>query len=148
MVVITMKKNLKNNFKLEILSKSENESFARQTATFFIAQLDPDLSDLADLRTAVSEAVTNCIIHAYKNTAGIIYIEIGYNDEREVFLKIKDKGCGINDIEKAMTPLYTGDNSGERGGMGFTIMKSFTDKLKVVSKPGAGTTITMYKKLK
>ena len=143
-----MKRNLKNSFRLELCSKSENESFARQAATVFIAQLDPDLSDLADLRTAVSEAVTNCIIHAYKNRDGKIYMELGYTETREVYIRIKDKGCGIDDIKQAMTPLFTGDNSGERGGMGFTIMKSFTDSLKVTSKPGRGTTVTMYKKLK
>ena len=99
------------------------------------------------IRTALSEAVTNCIVHGYKGTEGTIYISVKCYSDRTVVLKIKDRGCGISDIEKCREPLYTTDESGERGGMGFAIMESFTDKMTVSSKLGSGTTITLYKKL-
>lgn len=137
-----------NEFKIQIPSNSVNESFARKVCSDFVILLDPTLSELSDIRTAVSEAVTNCIVHAYKEKCGTVYISGKYYNDRTVEIKIKDKGCGIEDIEKAMEPLYTTDTSGERGGMGFAIMSSFTDKLKIKSEVGKGTTITMIKHLK
>ncbi len=142
-----MKKTAQNEFKMQIPSNSINESFARKVCSDFVIMLDPTLSELADIRTAVSEAVTNCIVHAYKEKCGTVYISGKYYSDRTVEIKIKDKGCGIENIEKAMEPLYTTDTSGERGGMGFAIMSSFTDKLKIKSALGKGTTITMIKKL-
>ena len=129
------------------MSKSENERFARQGVCSFIVGLDPTISDLADIRTAVSEAVTNCVVHGYKNKEGLIYISVKYLSDRSVVIKIRDKGMGIADIEKCKQPLYTTDPSGERGGMGFAIMESFTDKMTVKSSVGKGTTVTLVKKL-
>ncbi len=143
-----MKNSVTNIMKLSFPSDSRNESFARYSVTAFAAQLDPDIGELAEIRTAVSEAVTNCIIHGYRGGQGKINIETRLYTDRTVKIKISDKGCGIEDIDQAMQPLFTTDRSGERGGMGFAIMESFCDKLKVVSKPGAGTTVTMTKKLK
>lgn len=143
-----MKNSVTNIMKLSFPSDSRNESFARYSVTAFAAQLDPDTGELAEIRTAVSEAVTNCIIHGYRSGKGKINIETRLYTDRTVKIKISDKGCGIEDIDQAMQPLFTTDRSGERGGMGFAIMESFCDKLKVVSKPGAGTTVTMTKKLK
>ena len=115
----------------------------------FCAQLDPTLEEISDIRTAVSEAVTNAIIHGYKeDTRGIVYINVKVCDDRTLIIKVRDTGCGIEDIRKAMTPLYSGDPSGERGGMGFSIMESFTDDLSVRSGVGKGTTVTMVKRLR
>ena len=136
-----------NSLDMEILSKSSNEGFARSAVSSFVSQLDPTLSDLTDIRTVVSEAVTNSIIHGYREASGIIYISVRYYEDRTVKISVRDKGVGITDIEQARQPLYSGDPSGERGGMGFTIMDSFTDRLTVKSAPGKGTTVTMYKKL-
>lgn len=141
-------KVLLNEFKMQIPSNSVNEGFCRKVFSSFVSILDPTLSDLADIRTAVSEAVTNCIVHAYKEKAGTIYISGKYYSDRTVVITVKDKGCGIPDVSQAMEPLYTTDTSGERGGMGFAIMNSFTDKLKISSKVGKGTTVTMVKNLK
>lgn len=142
-----MKKELQNEFSMTIPSKSENERFARQSVCAFITGLDPTITELADIRTAVSEAVTNCIVHAYKNGKGLIYISVKYYSDKSVVLKIRDKGCGIEDIEKCKQPLYTTDTSGERGGMGFAIMESFTDKMTVKSTVGKGTVVTLVKKI-
>lgn len=142
-----MKKELMNQFDMTIPSRSENERFARQAVCSFVTGLDPTITELADIRTAVSEAVTNCIVHGYKNTLGQIYISVKYYSDKSVVLKIKDKGCGIEDIEKCKQPLYTTDPSGERGGMGFAIMESFTDKMTVKSKVGKGTVVTLVKKI-
>lgn len=136
-----------NSMYLELESRSVNEGFARSAVSAFVSQLDPTLSELTDIRTVVSEAVTNAIIHGYRESTGLIYISVKYYADRTVKIVIKDKGRGIEDIEQAMQPLYTGDPGGERGGMGFTIMDSFTDRLGVKSKPGKGTSVTMYKKL-
>ena len=143
-----MKKNITNEMKMQFLSDSRNESLARYAVSAFIGQLDPAVDELADLRTAVSEAVTNSIIHGYKGTSGTVTVLTTLYDDRSVRIKISDRGCGIADIEKAMTPLYTTDDSGERGGMGFAIMQSFSDKLKVISRIGGGTQVMMVKKLK
>jgi len=136
-----------NEMRLEFLSKSSNESFARVVAASFASQLDPTVEELADVKTAVSEAVTNCIIHAYENTSGIITMVCRlYEDSMEI--EITDYGKGIEDIKLAMQPLYTSKPELERSGMGFTVMESFMDELKVTSEPGKGTTVFMVKKFK
>lgn len=140
-----MKKELQNSVKLAFISKSENEALARHVISAFIAQADPTAEELADIRTVVSEAVTNCVVHAYREKIGTVYFEAKLYSDRSLSIIIKDKGCGIEDIEKAMEPLYTTDKDGERGGMGFTIMQSFTDSLKVKSKVGKGTSLYMKK---
>ena len=142
-----MKSGIKNELRLEFSSVSENESFARYAVSAFAAQLDPTLSELADIRTVVSEAVTNAIIHGYRGPDGKVTVTVKLSEDGKITIKVKDKGVGITDIEQAMQPLYTSDDSGERGGMGFAIMRSFTDRLNVKSKPGAGTTVTMVKLL-
>ena len=139
--------NIVNYFSMDFLSDSANESFARQTVSNFAAQLDPQLAELTDIRTAVSEAVTNAIIHGYRGRTGLVSLRMSYTDDRVVKIVVRDRGCGIADIGQAMQPLYTSDPGGERGGMGFTIMKSFTDSVRVKSTPGKGTTVTMVKRL-
>ncbi len=135
-----------NKFTMTVLSRSSNESFARVAVTAFIAQLDPTLEEINDIKTAVSEAVTNCIVHAYKNIIGKIYISVRILEKNIVEIKIRDKGCGIEDVEEAMTPLYSSEG-GERAGLGFTVMQSFMDSLRVVSHIGKGTTVTMKKRI-
>lgn len=134
-----------NEVSIKLQSKSTNESFARVAVSAFVCQLDPTIDELTDIKTAVSEAVTNCIVHAYKENIGLIYINISLSG-RKVKIKIKDKGCGIANIEKAMEPMFTTAGS-ERAGLGFAVMQSFMDKLKVTSKPGVGTTVVMEKML-
>lgn len=131
---------------LEFPSRSANESFARSAVACFAAQLDPNLEELGDIRTAVSEAVTNCIVHAYPNDFGIITIRCRILKDNILDIVIKDKGIGIPDIEKAKTPMFTTGGT-ERSGMGFTIMESFMTSLNVVSEPGKGTTIHMRRKI-
>ena len=131
---------------MNLLSRSSNESFARVAVTAFVAQLDPTVEEINDIKTAVSEAVTNCIVHAYKNEIGKIYISVRILECNVVEIKIRDKGCGIADIEKAMTPLYSSEG-GERAGLGFTVMQSFMDTLRVTSHVGKGTTVTMKKRI-
>jgi stage II sporulation protein AB (anti-sigma F factor) len=125
-------------------SCSANEAYARAAVAAFVAQLDPTVDELCDIRTAVSEAVTNCIVHAYRDSIGMIYINCRLFENGAVIIKIRDKGCGIEDVEKAMQPLYT-TAGGERAGLGFAVMQSFMDKLHVISKLGRGTTVTMRK---
>ena len=137
-----------NTMKLEFDSDSKNESFARSTVSNFAARLDPTITELTEIRTAVSEAVTNCIIHGYRGTKGKITVTVMLYSDRHIKIKIRDNGCGIKDIEKAREPLYTSDPSGERGGMGFSIMESFTNKMKVTSQENQGTTVTLMKRLK
>ena len=139
-----------NEMKLSFSSRSSNESFARSAAAAFLAQLDPTVDELADVKTAVSEAVTNCIVHAYGDSIGTIYITIKIfegTDKKAPFaqIKIRDTGCGIEDVKQAMEPMYTTCTTGERSGLGFAVMESFTDKLKVRSVKGKGTTVTMTK---
>ena len=129
-------------------SRSSNEAFARSSVAAFIAQLDPTVGELNDIRTAVSEAVTNCVVHAYKDTIGKITINVRLTDNNSAIIKIKDKGCGIEDIEKAMEPLYTTAPEEERAGLGFAVMQSFSDDVKVRSTPGKGTSVTLTKKLR
>lgn len=135
-----------NNFNLKIPSRSANEGFARVAVASFISQLDPTLEELSDIKTAVSEAVTNSIVHAYKNEIGFIYISAEIYENRTIKLRIKDSGCGIDDINQALQPLFT-TVGGERSGLGFSVMQSFMDYLKVTSKPGKGTTVLMKKAL-
>ncbi|MBE6573076.1 MAG: anti-sigma F factor [Ruminococcaceae bacterium] len=141
-------KRSQNKMSLTIPARSINESFARYAVSTFAAQLDPSLEEIADIRTVVSEAVTNSIVHGYMESEGKIYISAEYYDDRSIKITVKDKGKGIDDIKKAMEPFYTGAPGTDRGGMGFTIMSSFTDKLSVRSVPNKGTTVTMIKKLK
>ena len=143
-----MKKKKINEVKITLLAVSRNESLARAYISAFAAQLDPTLDELADIRCAVSEAVTNCVVHAYKcqEIPGKIYINARLYSDRTVSIEISDRGCGIEDIEMAMTPLFTTDSAGERSGMGFSVMKSFTDSVKVTSKPSGGTRVFMSKK--
>lgn len=136
-----------NEMKLSLPSLSVNESMARAAVAAFCAQTDPDATELADIKCAVSEAVTNCIVHAYRNTVGTIYITVRLYEDRTVQIGIRDRGCGIEDVREARRPLYTTDAEGERSGMGFTVMESFCDKVRVVSKCGRGTTVTLYKRL-
>lgn len=135
-----------NEFRMTVDSKSINESFARSTVAAFVAQLDPTLEEISDIKMAVSEAVTNCIVHAYPQSVGKIYISASLLAENRVKISVRDKGCGIIDIRQAMEPLFT-TLGGERAGLGFAVMESFTDKIIVRSKPGKGTSVTMYKQI-
>ena len=135
-----------NSTKLEFLSRSANEGFARASAAAFAAQLDPTLDELGDIKTAVSEAVTNCIVHAYPDSIGSITMKMRIFDDNSLEIIIRDKGIGIPDIDKALTPMFT-TGGDDRSGMGFTIMDSFMDKLKVRSVPNRGTTVTMRRKI-
>ena len=136
-----------NYIKLEFPSKSINESYARSAVAAFAAQLDPTLEELGDIRTAVSEAVTNAIVHAYPDDIGIIRMKLRIVDEDKLEITVMDKGRGIPDLRQAKEPLYT-TGGDDRSGMGFTIMESFTDKLKVRSAPGKGTTVTMLRRIR
>ena len=137
-----------NEIKIRLPSYSVNESAARAMVAAFCAQLDPAASELADIKCAVSEAVTNCIVHAYKDTLGLIYITVRLYEKRLVSIEIKDRGRGIEDVKLARQPLYTTDAENERSGMGFTVMESFCDKVRVNSGCKKGTTVTLYKLLK
>ena len=142
-----MKEQFENEMKVEFLSKSANEAFARITIAAFASQLDPTIEELADIKTAVSEAVTNCIIHGYENRIGIVKMEASLKDN-EILIEISDHGKGIENIEMAKEPLYTTKPNLERSGMGFTIMESFMDSVNVESVVGLGTKITMRKEIK
>lgn len=133
-----------NEMKLEFISKSANEAFARISVAAFASQLDPTIDELADIKTSVSEAVTNSIIHGYENTSGIVKVEARIKDNC-VEVQVSDSGKGIEDIELAKRPLYTTKANLERSGMGFTIMESFMDELKIESIPDMGTKVTMKK---
>ena len=133
-----------NEMKMILDSKSVNEGFARSTVAAFVSQLDPTLDEISDIKMAVSEAVTNCIVHAYPQSVGKIYICVTVLESRRVKISIRDKGCGIIDVKQAMEPLFT-TLGGERAGLGFAVMESFTDKITVRSKPEKGTVVTMYK---
>ena len=132
---------------MQIPSCSINEGFARKVCSDFLCLLDPTVSEISDIRTVVSEAVTNCIVHAYKEQAGTIYISGKCFSDRSIEIKIRDNGCGISDVQKAMEPLYTTCTTGERAGLGFAVMQSFMDKVKVRSTLGKGTTVVLRKKL-
>ena len=154
-----MSRTAQNRFSTTVLNKMQvklpalsiNEGMARATVAAFVSQLDPGVTELADIKCAVSEAVTNCIVHGYRDreekTPGTITITVSILEGRTVRIEVKDRGCGIPDVKIARQPLYTTDAAGERSGMGFTVMESFTDLLRVTSKPGNGTTVTMYRRL-
>lgn len=135
-----------NSFTLTMLSRSTNEAFARSAVSAFVTCLDPTLEEINDIKTAVSEAVTNCIVHGYRDTIGKIYITVQIFPDNVVSVKVRDTGCGIEDIEKAKEPLFT-TAGGERAGLGFAVMESFMDSLKVTSRVGKGTTVTMKKRI-
>lgn len=139
--------NITNEMNLNFLSKSTNESYARSAVAGFFIQLDPTIDEISDIKTAVSEAVTNCIVHGYRNTMGKIYITARIINNSEIYIKIRDRGCGIADVKQAMEPMFTTAQEEERAGLGFAVMQTFMDKLKVTSKVGVGTTIIMTKKL-
>lgn len=136
-----------NYMNLEFPSKSSNEAFARSAVACFAAQLDPTLDELGDIKTAVSEAVTNCIVHAYPDRVGPITMTVSVYPGRVVRIVIADKGVGIPDIPRAMEPLFTTGNPEERSGLGFAVMQSFMDKVSVRSAPGRGTRVTLTKRL-
>lgn len=137
--------NVLNEAKIEFLSRSVNESYARAAVAAFAVQLDPTLDELADIKTAVSEAVTNCIVHAYPEKLGRIVMTLRILEKNCLHITIKDFGCGIEDIRRAMQPCFTGGGGEERSGLGFTVMETFTDSLRVSSRPGKGTRVTMRK---
>lgn len=145
-------KKIINEMKLRLPAKSVNEGVCRAVISAFSAELNPTVEELGDLRCAVSEAVTNSIVHGYRNAenpdSSYIYISVRLYDNREITVEISDNGCGIEDVERAMTPMYTTGERGERCGMGFLVMKSFTDTLTVKSKVGKGTVVLMRKILK
>lgn len=136
-----------NEMKLEFLSKSSNEAFARIAVAAFASQLDPTIEEIADIKTAVSEAVTNCIIHGYENTQGIVKLHCMLKDNN-IIIEVSDTGVGIEDINMAKEPLYTSKPNLERSGMGFTIMQSFMDELNIESVVNLGTKVTMKKSIK
>ena len=135
-----------NEMTLSFTSCSANEGFARAAVAAFIAQLDPTIDELCDIKTAVSEAVTNCIVHAYRNTLGTVYINCRIFEDGKVIVKIRDRGCGIEDVKQAMQPMFT-TSADERAGLGFAVMESFMDRLHVSSRPGKGTSVIMQKTL-
>lgn len=138
--------DVKNEFKLTVDSKSINEGFCRVVVSSFVSTLDPTIEELCDLKTAVSEAVTNSIVHGYKDSFGKLYISGQIYDENLVKIVVKDNGSGIADIKQAMQPLFTTGGS-DRSGLGFTVMQSFCDRINVKSKPGQGTTVTLTKRI-
>ena len=138
---------VENEMSLSLPSYSVNEGMARSAVAAFCAQLNPTAVELADIKCAVSEAVTNCIVHGYRDTVGTVRMTVKLCQGRIVRIEIVDKGCGIADVKQARQPLFTTDAAGERSGMGFTVMESFTDGVRVSSKPGKGTTVTMVKVL-
>ncbi len=135
-----------NELKLVLQSRSVNESFARVAVSAFLAQLDPTIDEINDIKTAVSEAVTNCIVHGYRDTIGKIYITVQIFENRTVTIRIRDNGCGIENIEQAMEPMFT-TAGGERAGLGFAVMESFMDGVRVSSKKDKYTVVTLKKRI-
>ena len=149
------KETIVNELECVLPAKSVNEGIARSVVGSFLAQLDPTVEDLSDLKCAVSEAVTNAVVHGYRrqNEAGgendcRIALSVSILPDRVVRVTVRDKGCGIEDVERARAPLFTTDPAGERSGMGFSVMEAFTDRMSVRSRPGRGTKVTLYKKMK
>lgn len=136
-----------NEIKFVMPSLSVNESTARAVVSSFLTQADPTVEELSDIRTAVSEAVTNAVVHGYRRKKGNIEITVRLLPKREIYIKIRDKGCGIPDVKKAMEPLFTTAPEEERSGLGFSVMESFMDRLTVKSQVNKGTTVTMRKRL-
>lgn len=142
-----MKTKIQNEMKLRLPAISRNESVARAVVSAFVSQADPTLEELADIKCALSEAFTNCTVHAYRETHGFVYISCILLCDRRFIFSVRDTGCGIADIKKAREPLFTTDESGDRSGMGFAVMESFTDSLRVTSRVGRGTRVRMMKRL-
>ncbi len=146
-----MRRIITNKFKLTLPAISANEAYARSISVAFAAQCDPTIEEIADIKTVISEAVTNCIVHAYKNEKDekkkMIYISCELLEDKTLRFSVKDKGCGIDDIERAMEPLYTTDPESERSGMGLPIMKTFSDTLKIKSVVGKGTSVNFTKRI-
>ena len=136
-----------NRMQVKLPALSVNEGMARAMVAAFVSQADPNVTELADIKCAVSEAVTNCIVHGYRDSTGYIILTVSILSGRVIKIEVKDKGCGIPDVKQARQPLFTTDAAGERSGMGLTVMESFTDRLRVTSKVGKGTTVTMYRRL-
>ncbi|MCI8662015.1 MAG: anti-sigma F factor [Hungatella sp.] len=136
----------KEVLRMEIESRSENEEFARVAVAVFMSRMNPTMEEIDDVKTAVSEAVTNGIIHGYQGKEGIIYIEAAV-EGRELSVSVRDKGVGIRDVKRAMEPMYTSDVTGERSGMGFSFMEAFMDEIEVLSEPGKGTQVIMKKQI-
>lgn len=137
-----------NEIKFTMPSLSVNEGAARAVVSSFLIQADPTVEEISDIRTAVSEAVTNAVVHAYRGSKGVIELTVRLLPDRVIYIRVKDKGCGITDIKQAMEPLFTTAPEEERSGLGFSVMESFMDKLTVRSAAGKGTSVTMRKKLK
>lgn len=137
-----------NSVKIEFLALSVNESFARTAVSALLMQLDPTIDELTDIKTAVSEAVTNCIVHAYPDSTGKIILSAAIYPDKRIVIRIRDKGCGIQDIPKAMEPLFTTGDRDIRSGLGFSVMQSVMDKVRVRSKAGVGTVVTLEKHIK
>ena len=142
-----MKREILNECRLSFPSLSVNESYARAAAAAFAAQADPTVRELSEIKTAVSEAFSNAAIHGYENRGGIVKMEFSFISKDTIMIKVMDSGIGIENIAKAMEPLYTTDTDQNRSGMGFTVMESFMDKLQVKSEEGKGTAVTMTKYL-
>ena len=140
-------KNYVNEMKVSLPSHSSNEGLCRSIAASFVAQFNPTIEELSDVKCAVSEAVTNAIVHGYRYAPGEIILRFRADADRCIYLEIKDRGCGIDDVKTAMQPLYTTDTTGERSGMGFAVMESFMSRLRVHSAVGRGTRVTMWKTL-
>lgn len=138
---------VRNEMRLELPSLSVNEGMARAAVAAFCVQADPSATELADIKCALSEAVTNCIVHAYREKAGKILIRVRIYEQGRIGIEIRDRGCGIEDVRQAREPLYTTDREGERSGMGFTVMENFCDGVRVSSSAGKGTTVTLIKRL-
>ena len=136
-----------NEMRLVVKSRSINEGFARSAVGSFVTTLDPAIDELGDIKTAVSEAVTNAIVHGYRESIEDIYISAAIYPDNRVVVKIRDRGCGIPDVERAMEPMYTTSKTGERAGLGFAVMQSLCDRVRVNSRPGKGTTVTLTKRL-
>ena len=141
------KKKYKNEVRISLPSLSVNEGFARAVVAAFCAQLNPTTTEIADIKCAVSEAVTNCIVHAYPDRIGPVSLCVAVYPEREVHITVTDKGVGIPDVPQAMEPLFTTGNPEERSGLGFAVMQSFMDRVKVTSRPGKGTKVVLIKRL-
>lgn len=140
--------DVKNEMRVSFTAKSCNEALARSVAAAFVMQLNPTVSELADIKTAVSEAVTNAIVHGYRNTRGTVELYCKITGEDVLYIKVRDKGCGIEDVKKAMEPLFTTAPEEERAGLGFAVMESFMDSVSVRSAPGKGTTVIMKKRVR
>ena len=136
-----------NTMRLCFDSRSANESFARTAVAAFLCGLDPTVEELTDVKTAVSEAVTNCIVHGYREKIDKVYITANIYEDNRIVIKIKDKGCGIEDVKKAMEPLFTTAAAEERAGLGFAVMESMMDRIKVFSQPQKGTTVVLEKRI-